>query len=222
MADIIVQSSRNVLLAGAGQASKGDLQLALEYASYLVAADGGAELLRNYGKTPRKVIGDLDSIDRASLDAIPENHRIHVREQETTDFEKCLQRIRAPLIVGVGFLGGRVDHELAVLNALARYPGGACVLIGAKDVVFHAPGRLMIDLPEGSRLSLFPLADIRGESAGLEWPIAGIEFAPGGFASISNRVERGPVKLAFDRPGMLVILPRSALGEAVRALLPAG
>lgn len=217
MANIIVQTSKNVTLVGAGQAGKGILRVALDHAPYLVAADGGAELVLNYGKTPKKVIGDFDSISKAVLARIPVSRQYRIAEQDSTDFEKCLRAIRAPLILGVGFLGRRLDHQLAALSALVRNAASPCVLLGKKDVVFHLHGAMALDLEPGSRLSLFPLRAVRGTSLGLEWPINGLEFAPDGRIGTSNRVLQGPVRLAFDGPGMLVILPRAALGPVVDA-----
>ena len=221
MDDIIVQTPEIVTLVGASPAHKGDLSTALAYAPILVAADGGAEMVLNYGKTPKKIIGDFDSIDKAILAKIPVGDRHHVAEQDSTDFEKCLARIRAPLILGVGFLGNRLDHQMAAFNALVRNPGGPCILIGESDVVFHAPSALELTLAAGTRLSLFPMAPVSGRSKGLQWPIDGVDFAPAGRIGTSNRVVSGAVHLAFERRGMLVILPRAALGEAVRALAPA-
>jgi thiamine pyrophosphokinase len=217
MSNIIVQTSKNVTLVGAGRAGKGILRAALVHAPYLVAADGGAELVLNYGKTPKKVIGDFDSIPKAVLAKIPVSRQHRIAEQDSTDFEKCLRSIRAPLILGVGFLGRRLDHQLAALSALVRNAASPCVLLGKKDVVFHLHGAMALDLEPGSRLSLFPLRAVRGTSQGLEWPIDGLEFAPGGRIGTSNRVLQGPVRLAFDGPGMLVILPRAALGTVVDA-----
>lgn len=219
MVDIIVQASECVTLVGAGPVNKADLKEALDLAPCLVAADGGAELLLNYGETPKKVIGDFDSIDREFLEKIPVSDRHHVAEQESTDFEKCLTRIRAPLILGLGFLGARLDHQLAAMNALVRNPGGPCLLIGDEDIVFHAPGELSLTLETDSRISLIPLRPVRGHSEGLHWPIKGLDFSPPGQIGISNRAIGGNVRLSFDGPGMLVILPRAALAEAVRALL---
>ncbi len=218
MADDIVHSPEFVTLVGAGQAGKAELRLALKLAPRAVAADGGAKMLLNCGKRPEKIIGDLDSTDRATLEKIPVSDRLHVAEQESTDFEKCLARIRAPLIIGVGFLGRRLDHQLAVFNALVRHRGAPCVLLGARDVVVHGRVPLALDLAPGMRLSLFPMARLRGESQGLQWPIAGIDFAPDGRIGTSNRVVSAPVRLGFDGPGMLIILPRKALGAVVRAL----
>jgi thiamine pyrophosphokinase len=62
------------------------------------------------------------------------------------------------------------------------------------------------------------MASVTGRSAGLEWPIAGIDFAPDGMIGTSNRVGARRVVLEFDRRGMLVILPRRRLDAAIRAL----
>ena len=63
----------------------------------------------------------MDSISdgrRAGLQGVL--HRI--AEQETTDFDKVLRSVAAPLAIAVGFSGGRLDHELAVLNCLLTRP----------------------------------------------------------------------------------------------------
>lgn len=169
------------------------------------------------GLMPDAVIGDFDSVTPETLAAIPADRQIHVPEQDTTDFEKCLTRIRAPYVLGVGFLGARLDHTLAVLGTLIRHPARRCLLIGSEDVVFPAPPRLHLDLPGGSRLSLFPLRPVKGRSEGLRWPIDGLALAPDGIVGTSNEVS-GPVRLETDGPGMLVILPRAALDAALAGL----
>ena len=50
--------------------------------------------------------------------AVPPERLHPIPEQDSTDFDKCLRHIAAPLVLGVGFLGGRVDHELAAFSTL--------------------------------------------------------------------------------------------------------
>jgi thiamine pyrophosphokinase len=140
-----------------------------------------------------------------------------IAEQDSTDFDKCLRSIRAPLILGVGFTGARIDHELAACSALVAPGHPPCILIGPVDICFAAPPELSLDLAPGTRLSLFPLAVLRGRSTGLRWPIDAVPFAPSGPIGTSNEVT-GPVRLAFDAPGMLVILPVAALAATMTAL----
>ncbi len=213
----IVESSDGVTLVAGGPVRARDLQAALRIAPVLVAADGGADRALALGAEPVAVVGDFDSITdgaRARLAG-----RLHpVPEQESTDFDKALRSVDARFVLALGVLGGRVDHELAALSTLARQTGAPCVAIGKEDVVFAAPARLRLALKVGDRLSLFPMAAVTGTSRGLVWPIDGIGFAPGGRIGTSNRVEAGGVDLAFDGPGMLVILPRARLGAALAGL----
>lgn len=213
----IVHSSLPVTLVGAGAFRKDALDAALALAPRLVAADGGANKAVRSGHLPDHVIGDLDSVTARTRAAIPADRFLHVAEQETTDFEKCLTRIEAPLILGLGFAGPRADHTLAAWNALVRHPSRRCLILTPRDVVFAAPGRLALDLAPGTRVSLFPLAPVAAEGRGLHWPVGGLDFRPDGRIGTSNRAE-GPVEMAFARPGMLVILPLAALAAAIAGL----
>ena len=78
------------------------------------------------------------------------------------------------------------------------------------------PPRLTLPLMPGTRVSLYPMGPARGTSQGLEWPIDGILFAPGGRVGTSNRAT-GLVSLRMEGP-MLVMLPRSCLGTVLTAL----
>ena len=194
-----------------------DLRDALALAPCLVAADGGADRALALGVRPVAVIGDMDSITaatRASLDDVFHE----VAEQDSTDFDKALRHVEAPFVLVLGCLGGRVDHELAALAVLVRRHSVRCLLIGREDVIFAAPQALDIAMQAGDRFSLFPLAQVTGQSEGLKWPIAGLAFAPNGRGGTSNEAT-GPVRLRMDGPGMLVMVPRARLGVALRAVL---
>jgi thiamine pyrophosphokinase len=214
---MIVDAAERVTLLGAGDLSAETLNQALSLAPILVAADGAAGQALALGHLPAAVIGDLDSLDGADRARIPAERVFLLEEQDSTDFEKCLRSIRAPLVLGVGFSGGRLDHELAAQAALLTGGRSPCILIGPVDLSFHAPRRLRLDLSPGSRLSLMPLMPVKGRSEGLRWPIAGLAFSPSGRTGTSNEAT-GPVGLRFDAPGMLVLLPREALDAAVAAL----
>ena len=220
--EALIQSPLPVTIAGGGPLRLQSLRLALARAPHAVAVDGGADRLLQAGVMPEAVIGDLDSLSDAARAAIPAARLHRIAEQATTDFDKTLRSITAPLVLAVGFTGGRMDHGLAVLNALVRHGDRPCILIGDRDITFAAPPRpLHLRLRVGDALSLFPLAAVSGGSEGLRWPIAGLDFAPDGFIGTSNAVTRPEVRLSFARPGMLVILPRARLDAAIRALWPA-
>ena len=175
------------------------------------------------GHRLRAAIGDLDSLaDPSALEAA--GVAVHrVAEQDTTDLEKCLYSVTAPLYLGVGVLGGRIDHELAALNAVAKNPGKRVVLLGREDVCLRWPGKGMaLDLAAGERVSLFPMGAARGlASEGLRWPVTDLDFAPGGRVGTSNIATGGPVRLEFAGGPVLMILPERRF-EAVAAALGPG
>jgi thiamine pyrophosphokinase len=216
----IVQSPAGVTLVGGGPVALRDLRAALRRAPLAVAADSGADRLLAAGIVPAAVIGDFDSLSPGARAALPPDRLHPVEDQDTPDFDKALARIAAPFVLALGFAGARIDHGLAVLNALVRRPAPPCLVIGPRDFAFAAPARLTLRLVPGDPLSLFPLAPVTGTSTGLHWPIDGLAFAPGGFIGTSNRVTAPQVRLTFDAPGMLVILPRPRLGAALAALVP--
>ena len=213
----VLRTREAVTLVGGGPVAAEALAECLERAPATVAADSGAGRLLRAGVMPDAVIGDLDSIAPADRAAVPSGRVHHVPEQDSTDFEKALSRIEAPLVLAVGFLGGRADHALAALSVLARGVGPPCVLVSATDAVAHAPRRLALDVAPGTRMSLFPMAPVRGRSEGLRWPIEGIAFAPSGRVGTSNEAS-GPVRLELDGPGMLVLVPRDALDALIAGL----
>ena len=213
----IVRSDGPVTLVGGGRMGARDLALARRHAPEVVAVDGGAARVLEAGIAPLAVIGDMDSLPAAAAAAFAD--RLHpIAEQETTDFDKALRSTLAPILLAVGFSGGRFDHELAVLNAILRHAGRPCVVIGPESLTFHCPPRLVIAPPEGSVFSLFPMRPVALVSEGLRWPTGGLDLRPDGMIGTSNMVT-GPVRLDPEGPGMLVILPRSVLSLAIKALL---
>jgi len=211
----IVYSAAKMTLLGGGKAPEALVKKALFHAPLLVAADGGADRALDLGLRPEAVIGDLDSLSEGARIA-PGKHRIHrIAEQDSTDFDKCLALLPAPLVLAVGMTGRRLDHTLAAFNTLVRNAHRSVIVMGPHDVCFACPPRLVLDLPIASRLSLFPMARVTGRSIGLSWPIDELEFAPDGRSGTSNRVN-GPVQLDFDARGMVGIVPPNAL-EAVMA-----
>lgn len=220
--ELVTTPNAVLLLGGAGvAASLPVLRTVLEELplgeTEIVAADGGAALALAAGLMPTIVTGDFDSItdqDRSQIDAARLHHNA---DQETTDFDKALSAISAPVCIGVGFTGGRLDHQLAVMTGLALQPDRRCVLVGEEDAITLCPPHLDLALEPGTRLSLYPLAEVRGTSEGLEWPIDGLVMRPDGRIGTSNRVT-GPVTIAVDRPAMLLMTPRRDLRSLLEAL----
>ncbi len=213
---VIVDSLQGVTLAGGGPFGKAQLTRAMRFAPRIVGADGGADRLLALGVAPEAVIGDMDSISDQAQARLA-GRLFPIAEQITTDFDKALRSIKAPFVLGIGFAGARLDHGLAVLNALVRAPDQRCLVLSPQDVIFLAPLQMRLNLPLGSRFSLFPMAAVTGESQGLRWPLQGLDFAPDAMIGTSNEVS-GPVELRFSARKMLVILPIKSLAAALSGL----
>ncbi|WP_300516259.1 thiamine diphosphokinase [Aliiroseovarius sp.] len=217
MIDDFLPFCESITLVGGGDVSRSTLEEALIHAPNLVAADGGADRALALGHDPLRVVGDMDSVSEAARAHLGAERFQQIEEQDSTDFDKALRSVGASLVIGVGFLGRRLDHELACLNSLVRHADRPCVLLGEKDLCFHLPGELALELPVGMRLSLFPMAGLEARAEGLRWSFDALTMAPWDKIGTSNEVA-GPVRLRADRPGLLVMLPRAALPRVVEAL----
>lgn len=220
MNDAIVFSDEPVLLVGGAGGDNRQLLQLLDEIGIAIAADSGADWLRSVGRIPDALIGDLDSVSEDTRAAMPPGAVHHIAEQDSTDFDKAVRSIAAPVIVGIGFLGGVVDHLLSAMTVLARYPDRAIVLVGETDVVAHLPPQIDLPLASGTRVSLYPMREVMGMSTGLHWPIDGLKFSPATRTGTSNRAD-GPVTLSMQGAGMLIILPVSQRGVLQRALTQA-
>ena len=214
MSKAIVQNSGPVTLVGGGQASAADVAEALTFAQIGVAVDGGLVTALAAGCRPAAVIGDMDSVPADALAQIPPARQHRISEQYSTDFDKALRHVAAPVVIGVGFCGGRVDHQLAALHTLLVHADRPCILLAEREVIVLGPPALSLDMAAGDVVSLFPLVPVTGRSTGLEWPIEGLAFDPARQIGTSNRA-LGRLTLEMDAPGMLLIVPRRCLGPLV-------
>lgn len=213
----IVHGDCPITLVGGGQATPDDLHTALTLAPRCIAADGGAVLALQAGIMPEAVIGDFNSIPAEFQRQVPADRLHRITEQDSTDFEKALTRINAPVVIGVGFTGGRIDHQLGALHTLMECADRPCVLLGPDELVFLAPPRISLPTEHAEVVSLFPLGAVTGRSTGLYWPLDGLQFSPGVQSGTSNHAT-GPITVEVDAPAMLMIVQRGLLRPVVAAL----
>ncbi len=207
-----------VTLLGAGYVIPEVVKQALTKAPILFAADGGAKAALDMGLMPEGVLGDLDSLMPEIQAKLAEDRLYRFPDQDSTDFDKCLRSINAPLILATGFTGQRLDHELAAYSSLLRHPEQRCILLGEVDLCFLAPDTMRIKLPAGTRFSLFPLSQCRVDATGVLWPVEGLEMAPDGIIGTSNETTGEEVTLRVSKRKLLVILPRTNLQAVIEAL----
>jgi thiamine pyrophosphokinase len=191
--------------------------------AHLVGADGGADAVRAAGLVPEAIIGDFDSLaDPAGWDA--RTRLVRIAEQETTDFEKALYSTAAPVTIGLGMTGRRLDHTLAALDAVARYAAGrAIILVDEFDLALGLAGPFGFAIEPGARVSVHPLTATRfARSRGLRYPLDGLTLAPGVRTGTSNEASAAEFSIepeAGDTGVFLLILERRWLDSLVAQVM---
>lgn len=209
----IINFDDPVVLVGGGEVDVGLLQ---EYSHLpIVAADGGANLLKTYAIEPAAVIGDLDSVE--NIDHWQATTKlIKLEEQDTTDFEKCLYSINAPHFITMGFTGNRFDHTLAALHVMQKWQTRkSVVLVSGKDVVCVKSGVVDLELPVGTRVSIYPFCRVEfSASRGLRYPLDGLAMQSGQLIGVSNISSARSVKIVPKsvEASFALILPVAEIG----------
>lgn len=216
MSGRIISDPDGILILGGGDASVADVHRALTHVGAVVCADGGAHLARAAEVLPAAVVGDFDSLsaeDRAHFapETLWQND-----DQDTTDFQKCLAVSEAPVVLAVGMLGGRLDHQLAAISAILREPRPV-FLIGAGEVTCNLPMSFTMPLPPWTAVSLYPMRPTRVTARGLVWPLSGTTMAPDGLIGTSNRMLGDTLEVDTDGPGVLLTVPEAHLGALITA-----
>lgn len=212
----VLNYEQPVLLLGGVEVPLPQLHRELSRGLPLIAVDGGANQLLGSEIMPDAIVGDLDSLQHRENWA-KRCKLVPIEEQDTTDFEKCLYSVRAPSYIALGFSGRRLDHTLANLHVMAkRVQSHPVVLVGEHDVVVVYDSDITIDLPQGLRISLFPLTPVTFErSTGLLYPLDGLHMAIGEMIGTSNAVSNSPVEIvksAADKGRYALMAPLEAQG----------
>lgn len=210
---IVLEFEHPIVIVGGGEPDIALIRTFAERGYGLIGADGGADIIVGMGLQPDAVIGDLDSLKCAN--ALASHVKVlRIREQLSTDFEKCLYSTRAPMTFAVGVTGRRLDHTLASLHMLTVYGGARRVmLIDVMDMALSLCGEIEFNAQVGERVSLYPLGKVRFfTSQGLLYPLDGLEMAAEGLIGTSNEADDAHVRIvpeADNKAPYLLILEKS-------------
>lgn len=187
---------RALVFAGGGEPLPASLAPRLPSDAVVIAADSGVEHAQRLECPIDLVVGDLDSVDAAALEAARLSGATvdaHPVDKDHSDLELALAAARArgaATITVVGGYGGRVDHFLANVLVLAGSTLDGCVVdawIGAAYLTVVRDERELHGRP-GSLCSLLPLGGIaRGvTTTGLRFPLRDEDLMPGSTRGLSN------------------------------------
>lgn len=182
----------------------------------VIAADSGMMHAAALGMVPELWVGDFDSAGSELAIQYREVPRdMHAPEKDATDGALAVAAAiarGASRIVLAGGLGGQADHTAGLLGQslqIARGGRSCLVTSGMEEAYPLLPGRLRIDLPEGSRVSLVPFADFDGlDLDGVKWPLRSRHVPLGSTLTLSN-VALGPVSIGLrGGHGIVLAMPR--------------
>jgi thiamine pyrophosphokinase len=199
---------RALILANGKPPTRQLLQKILGTAEWFICADGGANTAARFGCTPDLIIGDLDSIKKETLAVFRSVQVKKLKDQNSTDLEKALTAVirkKYKEIVVLGATGGRFDHAIGNLSALAKYSRKAHILfIDTGGKFFSINHSAEFSFPRGTIISLLPLSRSSGiVTKGLKWNLRNESLQFGVRESTSNVIVSSPVTIKV-RQGALI------------------
>jgi thiamine pyrophosphokinase len=149
-------------------------------------------------------VGDFDSASEeliARFAGIP--RETHPADKDSSDGDlavaAALERGASNFVLAGG-LGGQTDHligHFGLALGLARRGTPAFLTSGHEEAWPVLPGRMVIDVPAGSRFSILPLSDLVGlDLEGVKWPLKRADVPLGSSLTLSN-VALGPVSITL-------------------------
>jgi thiamine pyrophosphokinase len=209
---------RAVVVFAAGDPSEiGDPDIPSD--AFVIAADSGVELAQALGWAIDLAVGDFDSVDPQALAAAEAAGALverHPAAKDATDLELALDAAaeRQPTeIVVVGGAGGRLDHLVGGLLALAA---DACA--GTAVRAHLGPARIFVVRPStpaqlrGRPGELVTLLAVHGAAHGvttdgLLYPLRAETLHPGSTRGVSNEMTSTTATVELTSGVVLAVLP---------------
>lgn len=135
---------------------------------YIIAADGGIELLQRIGITPDEWVGDMDSVDSSFSCEDNDITTIKVSPiKDETDMELAIERaLRASctdvLIFG-GMGGSRMEHTLANIQLIYGYAKkgiGVRMISKTRRLSVLVNNQVSLGVRDKGYVSIFSLSDV--------------------------------------------------------------
>jgi thiamine pyrophosphokinase len=185
------------------------LQHLASQADLVVAADGGANVLRRFKIPVDVVIGDLDSIQPATRRFFSKAEVIQIPDQNSTDFEKAFgflidRKIGDAMVAGMA--GKRIDFTLGNFVSVWNFvPPLNLSFFGDGWVGVPVVEEIDLSLPLGTTVSLIPFSRLTGVTLkGFRYPLrkATMDY---GSLGVSNVTESEATSIRIKSGKLLVL-----------------
>lgn len=160
--------------------------------STIFCADGGANSAKKLGIVPDFIIGDLDSIDTATIKHFSSKSKIiKYARQNDTDVEKCLKyaiRKKYKEVVLLGVTGDRLEHTICNLGIVIKFFSKIKIHISADNSFLSAYNIPVVIKSKINEIISFYAFDKHTfiTSNGLKYPLKKSNLAFGKKESTSN------------------------------------
>jgi thiamine pyrophosphokinase len=181
----------------------------------VIAADGGAAHCLTAGVPVDLLVGDFDSVDGTVLETLAAQGTRIVKfpvGKDFTDLELALAEARAQgatRVTVTGASGGRLDHTLGALGALASVAELEPALIepGDNTWVLAPEGRRSIELQgDGATVSLIAFGGAADVTiTGVRWPLNHARLTPDAALGVSNVITGARARISVHEGVILAI-----------------
>jgi thiamine pyrophosphokinase len=185
--------------------------------TFVVAADVGLAEANRLGVSVDLLVGDLDSVSTADLEAFAGSGgevRRHPEDKDATDLDLALAEAIAAGVERVLVVGGddgRLDHLIgnALVLASPRYEGVEIDAVFGAARVHVVRSRRELTGVAGETVSLFALGGPATgvTTQGLRWPLENAVLQPGSSLGISNRLLEERASIAVGDGVVLAVRP---------------
>ncbi len=183
---------------------------ALTDSDLFIAADGGANIAKEFRLQPDVVIGDMDSFVKTSNEDFP---IIEDPDQETNDLEKTLAyalQNKVTKVIVFGATGYRLDHTLKNLSVLKQFDSKFESLLFRDRFsdIFLIKSPFSLETPLHTSISLFPLSGrVEGiTTKGLKYDLIDEKMENGVRDGSSNLSIEKKVEIEFKKGDLLLFV----------------
>jgi thiamine pyrophosphokinase len=183
----------------------------------VVAADSGLAQAARLGLHVDLAVGDFDSVDPALLARAEASGTVverHPAAKDHTDLElavRVAQRLGAERLTVVGGHGGRLDHALANVLALAQtaFAGARVDAVVGRARVAVVHDRVELVGERGDVVSLLPVGGPARAvtTEGLLYPLHGEDLGPGTTRGVSNEMTGSLAAVSLAAGVLLAVRP---------------
>ncbi len=178
-------------------------------ADIIVCADGGANAACRMNIAPDIILGDIDSVSRATRKFFKQIPLMVIESQESTDLEKAILfciRKKCTSVSIVGAVGSRIDHTTGSLGCFKRFKDRIEIkLYDREGIAMLIRDSVRIKATRGETISLIPLERCTGVTTrNLYYPLRDAVLELGVREGISNVAIGRYVSISYKKGTLLL------------------